>query len=448
MKASVLRVSPLRVFAYPLFLAFVLFLVPLESLHARASASVSEEDLREPIPSPQVSMLFCGGRLDPIYTIYGHVALRVKDTVAGSDWVYNWGIFDFNAPNFIGKFVKGTTTDYQLGVEKTEDFLRQYNGKGVEVKEVQLLLNAREIDHLLTLIGENLQDPYYHYNFVFDNCSTRPFELLNRVVEGTLTYPPVEPLTRRQMVDGYAKDRPWLKFGTDIVLGLPADRPTEAREQLFLPDYAHAILKAMKIQGEDGRIRPLGGMETTHPFYSGTDQKPLPKLPFPLLPLSVTIFLFIVTAFTAFYRGYNSRWFKVWGTVYLLLMGLVGCLVCYLSFFSLHPLVRPNYNILVFHPLLLLISMPTLWMPRNTFGYVYHTLIVLEQLIFLLFVGWLSAEVFNPAVILLSLGVIAISMRYLYPLLSKHDRTLPKSARKGSYGKKVGRNKNSLKYTR
>ena len=52
------------------------------------------------------SLITCDAGED-IYTIWGHTAIRVVDSMNQTDIVYNYGSFDFNTPNFIAKFVKG-----------------------------------------------------------------------------------------------------------------------------------------------------------------------------------------------------------------------------------------------------------------------------------------------------------------------------------------------------
>ena len=47
------------------------------------------------------------------YSIYGHSALRIEIPAKKIDNVYNWGVFDFNTPNFTWKFAKGRL-DYML----------------------------------------------------------------------------------------------------------------------------------------------------------------------------------------------------------------------------------------------------------------------------------------------------------------------------------------------
>src|SRR6266699_3421572 len=72
----------------------------------------------------KVSVLTCGSSPE-IYALFGHTAIRIKDSVQNLDIVYNYGAFDFNTPNFARKFVKG---DMQYFVTNSifYDFLDQY----------------------------------------------------------------------------------------------------------------------------------------------------------------------------------------------------------------------------------------------------------------------------------------------------------------------------------
>ena len=61
----------------------------------------------------EVSVLTCEpGKA--IYELYGHTAIRVRDVLHGErDAVFNYGVFDFNAPGFVPRFVRGET-DYEV----------------------------------------------------------------------------------------------------------------------------------------------------------------------------------------------------------------------------------------------------------------------------------------------------------------------------------------------
>src|SRR3979411_1847859 len=44
---------------------------------------------------------------EELYTIFGHSAIRILDEDSGFDRLYNYGTFDFNAPDFYLRFFRG-----------------------------------------------------------------------------------------------------------------------------------------------------------------------------------------------------------------------------------------------------------------------------------------------------------------------------------------------------
>ena len=57
-------------------------------------------------PKATVSVVTCGPGSE-LYSAFGHSAFRVFDPILGLDKIYNYGTFDFNAPNFYLNFAKG-----------------------------------------------------------------------------------------------------------------------------------------------------------------------------------------------------------------------------------------------------------------------------------------------------------------------------------------------------
>ncbi|MDT0691960.1 DUF4105 domain-containing protein, partial [Salegentibacter sp. F188] len=61
----------------------------------------------------EISILTCSPG-DEVYSVFGHSAIRIKDKDQSLDWVYNFGMFDFESPNFTFKFIRGKLK-YYLG---------------------------------------------------------------------------------------------------------------------------------------------------------------------------------------------------------------------------------------------------------------------------------------------------------------------------------------------
>ncbi|MDE7190470.1 MAG: DUF4105 domain-containing protein, partial [Muribaculaceae bacterium] len=72
-----------------------------------------------------------------IYELYGHSALRIRGR--GIDSVWNYGVFDFREPNFVGRFVSGKT-DYMVMGYPFAWFLPEYRRRGSRVVEQDLNL--------------------------------------------------------------------------------------------------------------------------------------------------------------------------------------------------------------------------------------------------------------------------------------------------------------------
>ena len=64
--------------------------------------------------SIQFSLLTCAPGSE-IYALFGHTAIRYQNFSKGVDLVFNYGMFSFDTPHFVYRFVKGET-DYQLGI--------------------------------------------------------------------------------------------------------------------------------------------------------------------------------------------------------------------------------------------------------------------------------------------------------------------------------------------
>ena len=130
--------------------------------------------------SVEFSLLTCSPH-EEVYSLYGHTALRYRDLHQGkeADFVFNWGVFNFNAPHFVARFVFGLT-DYELEMAPFSVFCKYYQHWGSSVTEQVLNLTAEEKLTLNVALEENYQpeNRVYRYNYFYDNCSTRPRDIM------------------------------------------------------------------------------------------------------------------------------------------------------------------------------------------------------------------------------------------------------------------------------
>ena len=104
-------------------LILIVILFSVVKLNAQRSFSTKAE----------YSLITCEPGKD-IYSLFGHTAIRIKDTIRGKDLVFNYGIFDFSSDKFIWKFVKGETY-YMLGIQDFDSFMNAYKFEGRDVWE-------------------------------------------------------------------------------------------------------------------------------------------------------------------------------------------------------------------------------------------------------------------------------------------------------------------------
>ena len=115
-----------------------------------STASAQPQTPQEATPdSIRISLLTCasGGE---IYSLFGHTAIRYENFTRGIDAVFNYGMFNFNAPNFIFRFSLGET-DYQLGATDYERFAAEYAFFGRSVWQQTLNLTDEEKSVLATI---------------------------------------------------------------------------------------------------------------------------------------------------------------------------------------------------------------------------------------------------------------------------------------------------------
>ena len=211
--------------------------------------------------SIRFSLLTCGPG-EEIYSLFGHTAIRYENLTRGIDYVFNYGIFSFNKPNFILRFTLGET-DYKLGIAPFDYFTEEYKYLQRDVRQQVLNLNQTEKEKLAAQLEENYrpENRVYRYNFFYDNCATRPRDQIERATGGSIVYPQDmnstdTGKTYRDLLHQYTENHLWSRFGMDLCMGIPADKPISRRQMMFVPFYLEECFDQASIQTPQGN-RPL-----------------------------------------------------------------------------------------------------------------------------------------------------------------------------------------------
>ena len=308
-------------------------------LYAFTALYAPAQDSSQVIPKLQISILTCAAGED-IYTVWGHTAVRVIDSTNGTDIVFNYGTFDFNEPNFLAKFVKGSLL-YFVSANHYNDFLAEYKFEKRQVLEQVLKLSTTEKTKWYEALKVNMIDSnrYYLYNFITDNCTTR-------IKDGLFKNSAFQPVGinvnsfRSEVVNApYEHGLPWIGLGIDLLLGAYSDQKPSDFQAAFLPSLFHQQIANTRRLVVNNNVLVDAAQTTTSratPFYT-------------LLAL-LLIYMFA--------SKWNSlalqKMAKVLDVLFLILFSIGGALMAYMSLISKHTACYENYNLMWLHPLYLM----------------------------------------------------------------------------------------------
>ncbi|WP_320787925.1 Lnb N-terminal periplasmic domain-containing protein [Prevotella sp.] len=294
--------------------------------------------------SLEVSLLTCSPR-QQIYSLYGHTAIRLRDVRTGLDVAVNYGVFSFDKPLFVPRFVFGIA-DYEIGVIPFRYFIIEYRLSGGSVTQQVLNLKPDEKLVLFDAIQVNMlpENKSYRYNFFYDNCTTRARDMITRCIRGGIAYMPDSGDTSyRKIIHGKNEEHRWARFGNDLLLGIGADMSTTQEQRQFLPEnLMHDFGKAIR---NDNR-EPL--VDTTMVILEGRAQ--VVEREFLLTPMQCALLLLAITVIVTTIEVIKKKNLRYFDAFLMFFTSIVGTVI-FSMIFSQHPTVKVNLQILLFNPL-------------------------------------------------------------------------------------------------
>lgn len=323
-----------------LFLLF--FLVLIKPTKAQVNLSVYSE----------ISIVTAGPGTE-LYEAFGHSAIRIKDPVLSLDLIYNYGMFDFNQPNFYTNFAKGNMI-YSLARYDFKYFLASYKRDKRWLKQQVLNLNQQQKQAYFLFLENNAQPKNKNYNYdpYFNNCATILREITDSILGDKVTfndkYANTE-LTFRDLTNQEIHWNTWGSFGLNLIAGTPLDEKVSSKEFLFLPDYVLDSFKNATIS-IDGKPENLIKKEDV--LLDFKEKEPQISVFNPLLIFSLLCVLVLFITYKDFKNNKRSKYLDF---IILFITGLIGTLLLFLWFFSTHSTAPNNFNILwAFAPNLLI----------------------------------------------------------------------------------------------
>lgn len=278
-----------------------------------------------------------------MYAVYGHTALWVSDEIKGINQVYDYGVFDFASPHFYTNFLMGNMR-YKRAMQDINSFLMPFYIEEREVKAKQIFLDSVSKQKLFQLLWNNAQPGHdtYHYDFVKDNCATQLQYLIDSATQKQIkwNYSDQRHCLRELLFEDMDKMY-WTQFGYDLLLGAGSDTILNPRMENFLPRYlfrnmGNAVYHRADLSGPNESVLNVRKTWEVEDFWYMS----------PIMIFSLVFFGILMLIFWA----RIPKWIDV---SWFILLGLLGCLIFFMSNFTAHHVMKQNWNLLWTHPFLL-----------------------------------------------------------------------------------------------
>jgi hypothetical protein len=289
---------------------------------------------------------------------FGHNAIWIKDRTRGTDMTYNWGMFDFNQPRFVWRFVTGDTK-YWMEPIPYNSMIDAYRRENRSILAQELNLTPAQRLKLQQFVEWNAlpENKFYRYDYYRDNCSTRLRDAIDHALSGQLQTATVTRMTSgtyrwhtQRLMTG---DIP-LYTGVTLALGHPADKPLSIWEEMFLPVRMANDLRTVNIPDSLGTPVPLVRSETAI-FTAGRPPEPA-EPPF-YFPMFIAVGIVFAAALVILVRsaegGSRIAMFgaTALATLWSLIAGVAGLALVFAWAFTKHYFMGRNENLLHFDPL-------------------------------------------------------------------------------------------------
>ncbi len=298
------------------------------------------------------------GQGDEVWAKFGHNAIWIHDANTRQDITYNWGMFSFSEPNFIGRFLRGDTHYWMQGIP-LDWILREYREANRTVLAQELNLPpGQRLALAQQLAWDSLpQNKYYRYDYFRDNCSTRVRDALDRAFSFQIrgaTDTVVTNGTYRSHTARLTADNLPLYTGIQLALGHRADKPLTAWEEMFLPVPMSSRLRTLTVAGPGGIRIPIVRTERTlFQALREPERASPPNYIALFLAIGLVLAGLIVYLVRLAETGSRLATFAAASltTLWTFLSGFFGLVVLAAWLFTAHVFMGKNENLLQFNPL-------------------------------------------------------------------------------------------------
>ena len=287
---------------------------------------------------------------------FGHSAIRVQDKSKNYDLVFNYGVYDFNDPNFYSNFIKGYL-NYSLGVSYYKDFKSSYISNNRSIKEQVLLLpdvlNRKIADRLI--FNSKPENKNYRYDYFSNNCSTIIKDIIDESLidydyENDYVVEKKGKNTYRNLIYENINKNSWGSLGIDICLGSYIDQEIDVKKNTFLPEYLFEYLNSSYYKHPDLSNKIKLVKKNNFINYENKEFQNLNSNNLFYSPLFIFIIISIFLLFLSL-RDLNNKAIHLILQSTHIITSAIGFLLLFLWFFTDHFTSAYNYNLLWANPL-------------------------------------------------------------------------------------------------
>ena len=345
---------------------------------------------------------------EALYEKFGHAAIRIKDPVLNLDLIYNYGVFDFNQPNFLLNFADGKMY-YVLARYDFKYFLSSYKKDKRWLKQQVLNLNKIEKQQLFLYLENNarIENATYPYDPFFNNCASKLKDITTVILKENVLLNSEkikDKSTLRELMNKEITWNTWGNFGINLITGRILDQERNQLEYTYLPDYLFKTIKNGKIKRDHKIINLVKREDVLLDFDEISTNISL------FNPLAFFTLLALIVVLITVKDIKNQKRTKWLDFIIFFLTGIVGLILTYFWFFSSHKTAPDNYNVLwAFLPNLIVAFIVTKAIAKKWLQKYLIILLVCLTIVLILWVLELQIFPITAIPILLLLGI-----RYLF----------------------------------
>ena len=299
------------------------------------------------------------GQGDPVYSLFGHTGIAIKNKENGRDIFYDFGNFSFEEDKFFENFAFGHML-YMAYAAYTKSYIALVLPEKRNITEYVLNISAENKLEMynnlnIMVLPENRNYQYHHYK---DNCSTRIRDYINDAVDGQLKIKTElnKGSTFRKSFLRFTAHKTGLGSSLSILQGPGIDKDITIWQEMYLPDTLENVIKDFNYKNSKGEIVPL--VDSINIIYKDEYRVRIPESYTP--PYGKAIIISLLLSSFIVLLNYQSRKnhkipFVVLNIFWGLVLGLLGSVLLFMVAFTGHTYSFNNLNLFMINPIALFV---------------------------------------------------------------------------------------------